>query len=165
MKNFTKLLLFLAFVLPNITFSQNEVAVATDYKTFASSANLEFTEKATADDLDFNSYHAVKDKCQTYKSMRTAGLVMTIVGPPVFVGGVILLFSSIFDEDYYDDDAGLGRAGLGLLGMGTGAVLTGAGVPLLIVGGIKSKKYCGAKGKSSMNLGVQKSGVGAALTF
>lgn len=165
MKNFTKLMFMMAFILPVLSYGQNELASNTEFKSFSSSVNLEFTEVASAADLDFNTYHLAKDKCKTYKSMRTAGLIMTIVGPPVFIGGVVLMISTILDDDYYDNGEGLGRAGLGLLGMGTGVVLSGAGVPLLVIGSVKSKKYCNNNVRSSMNLGIQKSGVGAALTF
>ena len=164
MKNFTKLFLFMAFTLPALTYGQNEMAHNTNIKTFASSANLSHLDVATKADLDFyNKNFAAKDKCGTYKGMRTAGIVMTIAGPVMFVGGVVLLISGLADDLDSDEDQ-IGRAGFGLASMATGIIVTGAGVPLMIIGGIKAKKYCPG-GRTSMSLGTQKNGVGAALTF
>ena len=168
MKNLTKLSLLLAFLLPVISYGQKEMASINDYKTFSSSANLEFTEKGTAADLLINANYKVadKDKCKTYKSMRTAGLIMTIAGSAVFAGGIALLITTAFDEDTYDNDDHVeGKVVLGVASIIGGGLTGTAGIPLMIIGGIKSKKYCSEKDKTSMNIGTQRNGVGASLTF
>lgn len=163
MKRLNRLMAFVALFFPLFASAQDMAVSTTFYKTFVSSANLDYMDQAKASDLLlYSESFAGKDKCRSYKSMRRAGTIMTIVGPVVFVGGVVTLIAGVLrSED--NEDQGLGLAGIGLIGMGSGAVLTGAGIPLMIVGGIKSRQYCGKS--SSMIIRSGKNGVGAALVF
>lgn len=154
---------FVALFFPLFAGAQDVAVSTTDYKTFVSSANLEYMDRATASDLLlYSGDFAAKDKCKSYTSMKKVGTVLTIVGPVVFAGGVASLIVGVIRSEE-DEDQGLGLAGIGLLGMGSGFVLTGAGVPLMIVGRIKSRQYCGKS--SSMIIQSGKNGVGAALVF
>lgn len=163
MKHFLGSFIFSFLMLPLFLNAQELVSVST-YKTFSSSANLDYMDQPTRADLNLTSTYAPeKDKCKTYKGMKVAGLVLTITGPVVFVGGTVLVvIGAINSEDNGDKYAGL--AAVGAIGMVTGALMTGAGIPLLIVGNIKSKKYCGGK-SSQLNLNTNKNGIGLAFTF
>ena len=98
--------------------------------------------------------------------MRTAGMIMTIAGSAIFAGGVALLLVTAWDEvDNNNDDHVEGKVVLGVASIVGGGLTATAGIPLMIIGGVKSKKYCSGKGKTSMNIGTQRNGVGASITF
>lgn len=106
-----------------------------------------------------------KDKCRTYTKMKKAGLVMTIVGPIVMVGGVAMMLTGILTSDE-ELDVNTGLVVGGYVGIVAGALTTAGGIPLLIVGNVKSKQYCNGKKRSSqLNLNSGKNGVGVALAF
>ena len=172
MKNSTKLFLFIFFVFPFIAFSQNEISGNIQYKNFSNSANLHFMELPTSPDILLGTNYgmkAPKDKCITYKRMKTTGLILTIAGSVVMAGGIALILSVVETENLLGlddgDDTDLNRliAGYGCSLMG-GASLS-AGIPLLIIGNIKSNKFCSGKESSYLSAGAQDNGVGMKLTF
>jgi len=133
-------------------FSQ-DLAQNNEYKTFASSAHLDYMDQATESDLYLYSGNLMeKDKCRTYTKMKKAGLVMTIVGPIVMVGGVAMMLTGILTSDE-ELDVNTGLVVGGYVGIVAGALTTAGGIPLLIVGNVKSKQYCnGKKRNSQLNL-------------
>lgn len=165
MKRCTTLLLLLGFLIPGTMFSQ-DLAQNNEYKTFASSAHLDYMDQATESDLYLYSGNLMeKDKCRTYTKMKKAGLVMTLVGPIVMVGGVAMMLTGILTSDE-ELDVNTGLVVGGYVGIVAGALTTAGGIPLLIVGNVKSKQYCnGKKRNSQLNLNSGKNGVGVALAF
>ena len=153
MKNSMKLFLFIFFVFPFIAFSQNEISGNIQYKNFSNSANLHFMELPTSPDI----------------LLGTTGLILTIAGSVVMAGGIALILSVVETENLLGlddgDDTDLNRliAGYGCSLMG-GASLS-AGIPLLIIGNIKSNKFCSGKESSYLSAGAQDNGVGMKLTF
>ena len=101
--------------------------------------------------------------------MKTTGLILTIAGSVVMAGGIALILSVVETENLLGlddgDDTDLNRliAGYGCSLMG-GASLS-AGIPLLIIGNIKSNKFCSGKESSYLSAGAQDNGVGMKLTF
>ncbi len=168
MKSLTQILFFTFIMLPVFSFAQNEMAVNSKYKTFSSSVNLEFTEKAAATDLLLNGYNLAheNDKCNTYKKMKTAGIVMTIAGSTAFAGGVaLIIIGAIEDEENIKEHDVNGKVIAGIFTALGGGMTATAGIPLLIIGAVKSKKYCNGTDKTSMILGAHENGVGAKITF
>ena len=168
MKNNSNPLLFVVFLFPISLFCQKELASSTNYKSYSSSLNNEFSESSTTLVLPINMKLnlVAKDKCRTYKSMNTAGAVMTIFGSIFFVGGTAMLFISAGDN--YEDKSGNKIGGLviaGVSGVVVGGMALGGGIPLMIIGKLKSRKYCSGKESSYLSVGARDNGLGMTLTF
>ena len=168
MKNNSNPLLFVVFLFPISLFCQKELASSTNYKSYSSSLNNEFSESSTTLVLPINMKLnlVAKDKCITYKSMNTAGAVMTIFGSIFFVGGTAMLFISAGDN--YEDKSGNKIGGLviaGVSGVVVGGMALGGGIPLMIIGKLKSRKYCSGKESSYLSVGAHDNGLGMTLTF
>ena len=168
MKNNSNPLLFVVFLFPISLFCQKELASSTNYKSYSSSLNNEFSESSTTLVLPINMKLnlVAKDKCRTYKSMNTAGAVMTIFGSIFFVGGTAMLFISAGDN--YEDKSGNKIGGLviaGVSGVVVGAMALGGRIPLMIIGKLKSRKYCSGKESSYLSVGAHDNGLGMTLTF
>lgn len=98
--------------------------------------------------------------------MNTAGAVMTIFGSIFFVGGTAMLFISAGDN--YEDKSGNKIGGLviaGVSGVVVGGMALGGGIPLMIIGKLKSRKYCSGKESSYLSVGAHDNGLGMTLTF
>ncbi len=165
MKKLKTLILLLGFLIPFTMYGQ-EMADNTGYKTFASSANLGYMDQSMGSDLNLYSGNLMaKDKCASYTKMKKAGLVMTIVGPIVMVGGIAMMVTGLITSDE-DLDVNTGLIIGGYAGLVVGGLTTAAGIPLLVIGNSKSKQYCGGKKRNSqLNLNSGKNGVGVALAF
>ncbi len=168
MKNYSNPLLLVVFLFPISLFCQKEIASSTNYNSYSSSLNNEFSESRTTLVLPINMKLSLgaKDKCRTYKSMNTAGAVMTIFGSIFFAGGTAMLFISAGDN--YEDNSGNKIGGLviaGVSGVVVGGMALGGGIPLMIIGKMKSKKYCSGKESSYLSVGTLDNGLGMKLTF
>lgn len=97
---------------------------------------------------------APKDKCKAYKRMKTTGLILTIAGSVVMAGGIALILSVVETENLLGlddgDDTDLNRLIAGYGCSLIGCVSLSAGIPLLIIGNIKSNKKTPAPEKSSL---------------
>lgn len=104
-------------------------------------------------------------KCRRFKTMRNAGIGLLCAGPAAFVSGVALVI--IGSGDAYYNGGGLRTVGIvggGAVLMVFGILMTGAGIPLTIIGSKKSKQWCNqSTGELKMN--VKGNGVGFAYRF
>ncbi len=98
-----------------------------------------------ADDVyKYEGEHATY-RCEKYRRMEIAGIVLASMGAGLVVTGALVTASAyragnegtISNYNYYNMVSG-GRAmiGLGTMGMA-------AGIPLSIIGGVKKQRYCG----------------------
>ncbi len=162
MKPIIIMYLLVGTIIP-LTMNGQDMADNSGYKTFASSANLDYTDRLAESDLYLYSGNIkIQDRCKKYTNLKEVGTVMTVVGVLSFVVGIIA-FNNAEAEDSFLFST---QESLGLLGMGAGIGLTGAGVPIMVVGIVKSNQYCGKDG-SAPRLILKSSGNGAglALTF
>jgi hypothetical protein len=102
------------------------------------------------------------DKCNKYKKMKKTGLILFSVGAPVAVTGIVCMAAGVALSINNYDDSYLPLTAAGAVLFVGGLGMTGAGVPLYIIGNIKSKKYCGG---TSFQLQESKSGLGVAYNF
>jgi hypothetical protein len=110
------------------------------------------------------------DKCEKYHKMKTAGIIVASVGGGLFITGIALVAIGIHDDvNYINNGSGVyyGTNGGPLIGGGAVCIVfgiggIGAGIPLAIIGSVKSHKYCGS-GRSYMELSTK--GNGLALNF
>lgn len=103
-----------------------------------------------------------KDKCGKFQKMKKTGLILLCVGAPVAATGIACMAAgtaiAINEGDF--NSVPLTAAGAVLFVGGLG--MTGAGIPLYIIGNIKSKRYCGG---TSFQIQESKSGLGMAYNF
>ncbi|MCH5599529.1 hypothetical protein [Niabella ginsengisoli] len=115
-----------------------------------------------------------EEKYRKFKKMRTAGIVLTSVGAGLIIGGSALIaagnnendgrnFEGDFDDDYYYDDLTDGDSKIvaGVLGIAFGALSTGGGITMWVIGNNKMKKYGGGQ----MSLQPTRNGLGLAYRF
>ena len=146
MRTIMNMLLVLGVLIP-FAMNGQEMASNSGYKTFASSVGIEFIDRAT--DSDLNLYAGkiqYKDKCTAFTKMKKAGTIMTVFGSIALISGFI---ASNSDADFQNGGYFLSDADIiSFLGFTSGVLLTGAGIPLMIVGIVKSKNYCGSNGST-----------------
>ncbi|MFN8310417.1 MAG: hypothetical protein U0T73_10685 [Chitinophagales bacterium] len=100
-------------------------------------------------------------KCGRYQKMRKTGLVLLCVGAPVCATGIAgMAAGSVLA--YNGEYAGVPLMAVGAVFFVGGLGMTGAGVPLYIIGKVKSQKYCGG---TSFELQQNKNGLGLAYKF
>ena len=113
--------------------------------------------------------------------MKTTGMIMTGIGVPTLIAGVVLYINWASDEVNSSSSSSStsidGRAIGGLALMVVGELLTGGGIALWAIGGSKAKKYQRILDEKSANLYYKsikparlcinsgKNGVGLALRF
>jgi hypothetical protein len=88
-----------------------------------------------------SSYNSKESSKGCSKGLKSTGKILTFIGAPVFVVGSVCYVAGISSYDY-------SVMGLGYLGMIAGAGMTGAGIPLWIIG---SKKYKRCNGTASFD--------------
>ena len=115
-----------------------------------------------------------EEKYMKFKKMRTAGIVLTGIGAGMIIGGAALIaagnnenegrnFNINLDDDYYYDDLsdGDGKIVAGAVGIIFGALSTGGGITMWVIGNNKMKKYGGGR----VMVQPAKNGVGLAYKF
>jgi hypothetical protein len=132
-----------------------------DHSQFASAENLTYMRGGES-----NS----SGKCNRFKKMKTAGIVLSAVGGGLLVTGVALV--AVGSADVANNASGngavdnsfrdAGMIGGGAACIGFGILSAGAGIPLAVIGSIKSKKYCGAAKESYI---ISTKGNSLALSF
>ena len=104
-------------------------------------------------------------KCRRFKTMRNIGIGLICAGPAAFVTGIALVVVGY--SDAYKNGGGyhtVGIVGGGAVLMTFGILMTGAGIPLTIIGSKKSKQWCNqSTGELKMN--VKGNGIGFAYRF
>ena len=86
----------------------------------------------------------VMEKCNTYRNMKIAGIVLSAVGGGLIVSGSIIrgmAYRQNTDGTITNYDYNNAMAGGGAM-IGVGVMSLGAGIPLAIIGSIKTHKYC-----------------------
>jgi hypothetical protein len=176
MKNLTLSLFATFFAL--CTFGQSSldpIQSPSSQMFLRSSNNLMASSQSTHYYTDFASF-ARRDeggdegKCAKFKKMKTIGIIVASVGGGLLITGIALEAVAAHDATnaYYNGytyvaattDIGL-IAGGGVC-IAFGLVGVGAGVPLAVIGSVKSHKYCGG-GRSYMEL--KTNGNNLALNF
>lgn len=111
-----------------------------------------------------------EEKFQKFKRMRTAGIVLTSVGAGLVLGGTLLIINGDNDNEYYVTNYYNGgynytngdtKIVVGVVGMLVGALSTGGGITMWIIGSNKMKKY----GGGGISVFPAKNGVGLAYKF
>lgn len=100
-------------------------------------------------------------KCGRFQKMRKTGLVLLCVGAPVCATGIAGMVAGTV-LSYNGEEAGIPLIVVGSVFCVGGLGMTGAGVPLYIIGKVKSQKYCGG---TSFELQQNKNGLGLAYKF
>ena len=110
-------------------------------------------------------------KCAKYKKLKTIGIIVASVGGGLFVTGIALIAIGVHDDanygynaytGYYDGTDGSPLIAGGAACLVFGILGAGAGIPLAVIGSVKSHKYCGG-GRSYMELSTK--GNSLALNF
>lgn len=84
------------------------------------------------------------DKCDAYHRMKIAGIIMSAVGGGLIITGSIIrgvAYNRNLDGTITYNDYNAQMAGGGAM-IGLGVVGVGGGIPLAIIGSIKTRKYC-----------------------
>ena len=119
-------------------------------------------------DLDrkYEDERPAVNKCEAYHRMKIAGIVLSAVGGGMIITGAVLTATAnpayVNGSITYDDYVARTRAGTAVLGVGIAAL--GAGIPLAIIGSIKTNKYCRG-GRATLNLQSGNNGTGLAVVF
>jgi hypothetical protein len=147
--------------------SQNPVS--SDNAQFASIENTKFDK-----DYYMNTFReSGGDRCAKAKKMKTIGIILASVGGGVFFTGIALVAIGVHDDANYGyngntgyyggtDGSPLVAGGAVLMVLGVGGM--GAGIPLAIIGSVKSHKYCGS-GSERSYMQLSTKGNGLALNF
>ncbi len=116
--------------------------------------------------------------CTRYHKMKIAGIILASVGGGLFITGAVVTAASApnyyYDRNgYYEPGYDPMRAG-GSAMMMLGAISMGVGIPIAIIGGIKSRRYCIGRNNedyerryrsSYLELNSGASGLGVAMKF
>lgn len=139
--------------------------------------NADHAQLASAGQTSFVDYNAFRKesggddgKCGKFKKMKLAGIIAASVGGGLLITGIALEAIAVHNETgaYYNGYTYVGATeDVGLVGGGAaciafGLIGVGGGVPLAVIGSVKSRKYCGG-GRSYMELSTK--GNGLALNF
>ena len=115
------------------------------------------------------SEEQLQGKVDKFQNMRTTGIVLTAIGIPAFIGGVILYVNGLDESNTSSGDIsdieGKAWAGLGLMVIGELAL--GGGIVLWAMGGSKVKKYRNELNMRQQSLSMQsgKHGIGLVYRF
>ena len=121
--------------------------------------NVDHTQFASAENRTYmgGGESNSSSKCNRFKKMKTAGIVLSAVGGGLLVGGITLVAigstqvtnNSINGTGTFGSDVGdAGMIAGGAVCIVFGTFSTGAGIPLAVIGSAKVKKYCGAAKES-----------------
>lgn len=106
----------------------------------------------------------------TGQTLTVVGIVLEVVGIVLYVKGTMEEFDEIYDDDYdFDEDYDEYNSSsiVGSLFTIGGTACLGTGIPLWIVGNIKSNRYRNLLNNSDMTLSLvaKNRGIGLQLTF
>lgn len=91
----------------------------------------------------YEGEHAI-DKCNSYRKMKIAGIILSAVGGGMIVTGAIMRGTAVArntnGDITYNDYWGLMNGGGAMVGLGV--LSAGAGIPLAIIGSVKTRRYC-----------------------
>jgi hypothetical protein len=136
----------------------SQVYLNADHTQFASIENTTYKQDYYLEALR-EGEHSVQD-CTKFKKMKTIGIVLAAVGGCLAITGLALELAAA--QDGFNDD-GLTVSGAVLIGAG-GLGCPNAGIPLIIIASVKSRKYCGGgRDRSYMELSTK--GNSLALKF
>ena len=127
---------------------------------------------AQVNNFEFNSAYAMRGErgsCERYRHMKVAGIVLASVGGGALILGAVMV--NVGTADAYNNgfhtnsDWGLIAGGAFFVVGGTACLA--AGIPLAIVGAVKSRKTCGGsnRGGAQLILNAGRNGSGLALNF
>ena len=110
----------------------------------------------------------LQEKVNKFKGLKTTGIVMTVVGIPTLIAGIVIYVNGINDSNLsggttdYD-----GKVWGGLALMVVGELATGGGIVLWAIGGNKVRKYNNELNKRTGNLSLKtgKDGIGLVYRF
>jgi hypothetical protein len=155
------ILVMIALLMAQVTFAANPFLTSETLSSQQLQRSEVFATQIANPDFKF-ALPPNSDKCHSYQKMKKTGLILFCVGAPVALTGVTCLIvgNAIAINEGDLNSVPLIAAGAVLFVGGLG--MTGAGVPLYIIGKIKSKKYCGG---TSFQLQESKSGLGVAYNF
>ena len=156
----------------SITSGAVPMYLSADRSQFASIENSTFTKE----DYLMNAFREREnsaDKCGKYKKLKTIGIIVASVGGGLFVTGIALIAIGVHDDanygynaytGYYDGTDGGPLIAGGAACLVFGILGAGAGIPLAVIGSVKSHKYCGGgRDRSYMELSTK--GNSLALKF
>lgn len=110
----------------------------------------------------YNLFVNGSEKCPKFQKMKKTGLILLCVGAPLAGAGIGLFiagFAITVNSSNTDVVPMMVGGALSTIG---GLAMTGAGVPLYIIGNAKSKKYCGG---TSFQINQSRNGIGLAYNF
>lgn len=99
-------------------------------------------------------------KVETYRKMRNAGTVLTVVGSVLVVAGAVKM-NNLKNDGTYPYETTFTNGSVPII---AGSMCLGAGVPLWIVGGINHKKYSKLR-DLSININATPQARGMTLTY
>jgi hypothetical protein len=102
------------------------------------------------------------EKCPKFQKLKKTGLILMCVGAPLAGVGIGLIAAGTALTINNEDVNFIPMIAVGYVSTVAGIAMTGAGVPLYIIGNIKSKKYCGG---TSFQLNQSRNGIGLAYNF
>lgn len=114
----------------------------------------------TGNQIQLSDLKLGSDKCAGYKRMRKAGTVFVFVGSGIVLGGTLLFVGSKIDGE---SDEALSKAGRILASVG--GVVLAIGIPLKIVGSVKSRQYCVDDANSMLELNLTPNGLAMNYQF
>lgn len=110
----------------------------------------------TSEDLQYQHDLCIK-KIQRYTSMKNTGIVMTVGGGAMAIGGIILFSNSLddlneYNNTYYAEGDEGANAFVGLLMAELGVGIAAGGIVLWTIGSSKVRKYTNKMNSLSFNL-------------
>lgn len=146
-----------------LAYGQNEASITT-----RTNQSVVRKSPAVAEYRDFTS-----EACYKYSGMKTTGIVLTSIGGVALATGIGILAASNSGAIHNGNDGGYYRGTTPLRAGGAAAVTIGgislgAGIPLIVVGSVKSKRICvydPGHGDAYLELHTGENGTGLAMKF
>lgn len=158
-------LLMIACFFAVTSFAQSEPMTTTNTQT---ASILKINKEQQTTKIAYREY-TVSD-CSRYHKMKVAGIVLSAVGGGLFITGATMVAvdnrnTYLYGESYYGPFHPLRNGGGAMIA--TGALCVGAGIPLAVIGAVKTRRYCGAAAipRSSLDFHTGSNGTGLALNF
>lgn len=110
----------------------------------------------------------LQEKVNKFKGMKTTGIVMTAVGIPTLIAGIVIYVNGINDSNLSGNTVDFdSKVWGGLALMVIGELATGGGIVLWAIGGNKAKKYSNELNNRAGSLGLKtgKDGIGLVYRF
>jgi hypothetical protein len=113
------------------------------------------------------SQEQLQKKVESYKSMKTTGMVMTFIGIPALVAGAVLYVNWVVSNTNYSSNSSIDSGGAvgGLVLMVVRELMTVGGIVLWSIGGNKSKKYQRKLDESTGKLSLKSGKYGVGLVY